>query len=93
MSYVLIIHEVDDYLAWKSGFDNASALRKEAGELEYQVLQYEAEPNRVVHYSKWQSHEKARVFFESAEVQKIRKDLGVKTPKFIYLNESESGIL
>ena len=93
MEYVLIIHEVDDYPKWKYGFDNASDLRKSAGELEYQVLQYENDANRVVHYSKWQSHEKAKAFFESEKVKKIRKDLGVKTPTFIYLNETETGVL
>ncbi len=93
MEYVLIIHEVGDYSEWKLGFDNASALRKEAGELDYQVLQYEGDPNRVVHYSKWQSHEKAKIFFESEKVQKIRKQLGVKKPTFIYLTQTEAGTL
>ena len=63
MEYVLITHEVDDYKEWKRGFDKASDLRKEAGEQEYQVLQYDGDPNRVVHFSKWQSLEKAKAFF------------------------------
>ena len=90
MNYVLIIHEVDDYLKWKLGFDNTSALRKAAGELAYQVLQYTDDKNQVVHYSKWQSHAEARAFFESDEVQEIREKLGVKKPTFIYLNQMES---
>lgn len=93
MNYVLIIHEVDDYSKWKRGFDNAAGLRKDAGELKYQVLQYDGEDNRVVHFSQWQSHAEAKLFFESEEVQKIRDELGVKTPTFIYLNQSESGVL
>ena len=93
MEYVLIIHEVKDYAEWKRGFDSAAALRREAGELEYQVLQYAEDFERVVHFSKWQSHEKARSFFESEEVQKIRDELGVKRPEFIYLNQTESGVL
>ena len=31
MQYVLIIHEVADYLAWKKVFDSAADIRKEAG--------------------------------------------------------------
>jgi len=93
MSYVLIIHDVDSYPEWKSGFDDASSLRKNAGELEYHVLQDENDANRVVHYSKWQSLSKAKAFFESDEVQKIRDNLGVKKPKIIYLNNTESGVL
>jgi hypothetical protein len=38
--YVLIIHEVADYAAWKIIFDQASAIRKNAGERSYQVLQH-----------------------------------------------------
>ena len=36
MQYVLIIHEVEDYAAWKAIFDNAAQIRKEAGEISYQ---------------------------------------------------------
>ncbi|TAD94522.1 MAG: antibiotic biosynthesis monooxygenase, partial [Oscillatoriales cyanobacterium] len=38
MQYVLIIHEVENYEAWKSVFDRAANIRKEAGERSYQVL-------------------------------------------------------
>lgn len=93
MNYVLIIHEVDDYAKWKVGFDKASGIRKAAGEISYQVLRFENESNRVVHYSKWQSLDKARGFFESEEVAAIRASLGVKAPEFNYLQELESGSL
>lgn len=93
MDYVLIIHEVGDYPEWKRGFDSAAGLRKDAGELEYQVLQYDGDANQVVHFSKWLSHAKAKSFFESAEVQKIRDELGVKKPTFIYLNQTDAGVL
>jgi len=38
MEYVLIIHEVEDYAAWKKIFDAAASIRKSAGELSFQVL-------------------------------------------------------
>lgn len=38
MEYVLIIHEVEDYEAWKIIFYNAASIRKNAGEQSYQVL-------------------------------------------------------
>ena len=40
MPYVLIIHEVADYAAWKRVFDQAAAIREAAGERSYQVLKY-----------------------------------------------------
>ena len=93
MHYVLITHEVDDYAAWKQGFDAAADRRKRAGELSFQVLRDEADANRVVHFSRWSSLAAAKQFFESAEVAQIRADLGVRDPDFLYLDELESGQL
>lgn len=93
MQHVLIIHEVADYDAWKKVFDGAAGIRKEAGECSYQVLRYEGEPMKIVHFSKWISIAAARAFFESPLLVKIRQDAGVKAPEFIYLEELESGTL
>ncbi len=93
MPYVLIIHEVENYAAWKVIFDQAVGLRHTAGELSYQVLQYENRPNQIVHFSAWTSIAAAKLFFESPELVKIRAKAGVKSPEFIYLEELESGIL
>ncbi|RVT75392.1 antibiotic biosynthesis monooxygenase [Flavobacterium sufflavum] len=93
MKYVLIIHEVENYITWKKIFDSASQIRKEAGEISYQVLKYENEQNKIVHFSIWSSLEKAKQFFESPKLIEIRKEAGVESPEFIYLDELESGIL
>lgn len=93
MEHVLIIHEVEDYTAWKKIFDDAASIRKNAGEQSYQVLKYENEPNKIVHFSKWSSIDNARQFFESDELIEIRKRAGVKAPDFIYLEKLEEGIL
>jgi quinol monooxygenase YgiN len=93
MKYVLIIHEVEDYTAWKKVFDNAAGIRKEAGEISYQVLKYEHNANKIVHFSIWSSHAHAKQFFESPKLVEIRKQAGVKAPDFIYLDELESGVL
>jgi quinol monooxygenase YgiN len=93
MHYVLIIHEVEDYEAWKKVFDHAANIRREAGERSYQILKYENEANKIVHFSAWTSISDARKFFESPELVKIRKEAGVKAPEFIYLEQLESGLL
>ena len=51
MPHVLIIHEVEAYPAWKAVFDGAADLRKRAGEISYQLLRYDQDVNRVVHFS------------------------------------------
>ena len=93
MQYVLIIHEVADYPAWKKVFDEASDIRREAGESSYQVLKYQNNPNKIVHFSAWTSVDDAKHFFESPKLVKIRSEAGVKAPEFIYLDQIEAGTL
>ena len=93
MPHVLIIHEVADYPAWKAVFDGAASMRRNAGERSYQVLKYQHDANRIVHFSAWTSLDDARRFFESPELVRIREEAGVKSPEFIYLEEIEAGIL
>ncbi len=93
MQYVLIIHEVEDYESWKKVFDNAADIRKQAGEMTYQVLKYENNPNKIVHFSAWTSIDAAKQFFESPKLVEIRLEAGVKSPEFIYLDQLESGVL
>lgn len=93
MQHVLIIHEVESYPVWKVIFDRAAKIRKDAGEISYQLLRYDADRNNIVHFSVWSSLANARRFFESPELVEIRKEAGVKAPDFIYLEEIERGIL
>ncbi len=93
MPHVLIIHEVADYPAWKKVFDGAAALRRDAGERSYQVLKFQHDSNRIVHFSAWTSLDGARCFFESPELVRIRAEAGVKSPEFIYLEQIEAGSL
>lgn len=93
MPHVLIIHEVEAYPAWKAIFDNAADIRKNAGEISFQLLRYDNDNNNIVHFSEWSSLENARKFFESPELIEIRKAAGVKAPNFIYLHEIERGVL
>lgn len=93
MPHVLIIHEVDAYPAWKAIFDQAAGIRKNAGEIRYQLLRHDNDANTIVHFSEWSSLDHARRFFESPELAAIRTRAGVKAPVFIYLQEIERGVL
>ena len=85
VQYVLIIHEVEDYPTWKTIFDGAINIRKDAGEISYQLLKYDRDTNSIVHFSRWSSLENARTFSESSELIEVRKKSGVKESKLIYL--------
>ncbi len=93
MPHVLIIHAVKDYAAWKTVFDDAAGIRKRAGELSYQLLKYDSDANKIVHFSAWSSLANARAFFESPKLVEIRARAGVEAPEFIYLEQIESGDL
>lgn len=93
MQYVFIIHEVADYPVWKKVFDEAAGIRKEAGEMSYQLLKQQNDANSIVHFSKWTSLQNARRFFESPKLVEIRKQAGVKAPTFLYLEEIEHAAL
>jgi quinol monooxygenase YgiN len=93
MPHVLIIHEVEAYPAWKTVFDEARGIRKNAGELSYQLLRHDNDENHIVHFSEWASLDNARGFFESLALIQIRKKAGVKAPHFSYLQQIESGAL
>lgn len=93
MQHVLIIHEVAAYPVWKTIFDQVAKIRKDAGEISYQLLRYDLDENRIVHFSEWRSLDDARRFFESPELVEIRMKAGVKAPEFIYLQEIERGVL
>jgi len=93
LQHVLIIHEVAAYAAWKRVFDEAAGLRKQAGEISYQLLRAESDANNIVHFSRWSSLIAARRFFESPELVEIRAKAGVKAPEFIYLTALEQGVL
>ncbi|MCX7097167.1 MAG: antibiotic biosynthesis monooxygenase [Methylococcales bacterium] len=93
MDYILIIHEVANYTAWKTIFDAAADIRKSAGEISYQVLKFDTDANKIVHFSKWTSIADAKAFFESPKLIEIRQRAGVKAPEFIYLQLLEEGLL
>ncbi|MEO6978358.1 MAG: antibiotic biosynthesis monooxygenase [Mucilaginibacter sp.] len=93
MIHLLIIHQVENYTAWKQIFDDASGIRKAAGEISFQVFKYHDEPDKIVHLSIWNEKQTAAQFFNSPLLVKIRADAGVTSPEFIYLNLLESGML
>jgi heme-degrading monooxygenase HmoA len=93
LDHVLIIHAVQDYEAWKRVFDAAATIRRDAGERSFQVLRYDNDPNKVVHFSRWDSIARAKAFFESPQLVEIRQQAGVESPEFIYLHLLETGTL
>lgn len=93
VDYVLIIHDVEDYGRWKEVFNAASSIRRDAGEIDYKLLHEQSDERKIVHFSRWHSLKKARLFFESGKLADIRRLAGVKAPQFLYLQRIEQGAL
>jgi quinol monooxygenase YgiN len=88
MSYVQVRHKVQDYDSWKEVFDNFAKVRKANGELSYQILHPENDPNNVVAWFEWDDSENAKDFMQSPDLQEAMKEAGVKESPEIYFLES-----
>lgn len=65
-------------------------MRKRAGEISYQLLLYDDDVNKIVHFSEWASLDQARRFFESPELVEITRKVGANAPDFMYLQENRT---
>ena len=63
-----------NYLECQQGFERAERLRKDAGEIEYQVLKYENNDNKIVYISKWKSLVKAQIFLNRKRLYKFAEN-------------------
>ncbi|MCW2778173.1 MAG: hypothetical protein JWN17_1898 [Frankiales bacterium] len=88
---VIVVHKVAQYERWKARFDAAAGLRTAGGELSFEVLRAVDDGDLVVHTATWSSHEAARAFFESSEVEAVRREAGVEAPTFLYLAVADAG--
>lgn len=93
MTWVVVIHRVDDYGRWRAAFDGAAELRRAAGELSFRVLVADDDAEQVVHLARWTSTADARAFFTSPDVIAIRVAAGVHEPQFHFLKEMGDGDL
>ena len=92
MPYVLAIHKVENYSRWKSGFDEAVAIRKAGGEKSYQIFRTVEDPNSLVLLFEWDSLDNARKYLQSKELQGAMQRTGViGRPDIYLLEELEKG--
>lgn len=90
MTYVLVIHKVEDYDKWKSGYDENGAMRKTYGSKGAFVFHNSNDPNHIVVMTEWENMEKAKEFAESEELKIAMQKAGViGQPAVYYLEEIE----
>ena len=68
MTYVLVIHRVEDYDKWKPLYDEDGATRKAKGSKGAQLLRNTNDPNHLVVMTEWDDLESAKNFVESEDI-------------------------
>jgi hypothetical protein len=82
--YLLIRHKVQDFAAWKQGYDAHLPKRTEAGLTEKYLLRGDTDPNEVILLFEAQDLSRAKAFCESADLRERMKKLGVVDQPDLY---------
>lgn len=91
MTYVLVIHEVEDYDKWKSVYDEDGATRKAKDSKGAFLFRSAEDPNQLVVLTQWEDMESAKNFAESDDLRITMQKAGVKgRPEVYYLEDIET---
>ena len=77
MTVLTVRHTVGDYAAWKAGYDNNGASRKEHGAIRDQVLQSIDHPNDLVVLIEFGTLADAKAFANDPALKKAMSAAGV----------------
>jgi len=90
LTFVLVIHRVEDYFKWKLIYDEDGATRKAKGSKGSSVFRNANDPNHIIVMSEWENLEKAKNFAESEDLINAMQKAGVVgRPAVFYLEEIE----
>ena len=90
MTYVLVIHKIEDFDKWKSVYDEDGATRKAKGSKGASVFRNTNDPNHLVVITEWENLEKAKNFAQSEDLANTMQKAGVVgRPAVFYLEEIE----
>lgn len=87
MPYLLVIHKVEDYAKWKSGFDDGVALREATDSKGGYIFRSADDPNEVVVLLEYDDLEKARQHAQSEELRERMQQSGVVGKPEVYFLE------
>lgn len=81
MTYIYVYHTVEDYAAWRKGFDDHASARQAAGATdEAYIMQTVDNPNEITAILGWSDVEKAKAFIQSPELKAAMENAGVTSP-------------
>ena len=85
MAVLFVRHEVEDYDAWRKGYDEAGEFQKANGVRSEAVYRHADEPNVVTVYHEFDSVDAAKEFAGNDELKDVMHDLGVKGKPDIWI--------
>jgi heme-degrading monooxygenase HmoA len=90
MTYVMVMHKVEDFEKWKSIYDEHGAMRKKLGSKGAFAFRNSEDPNEMIIISQWDDMESAKNFAESDSLKNAMQNAGVKgKPDVYFLDEIE----
>lgn len=85
---VIVYHKIADFAKWKTSFDAFRRVRRDAGELSFEVNTLVDNPNTVCVISEWASVKKAKAFFALPELAAHRQKAGeIDSLHIMYLDK------
>jgi heme-degrading monooxygenase HmoA len=87
MTYVLVIHKVEDYDKWKKVFDEHGKIRKAKDSKGATIFQDATDPSQLVIISEWDNLEKAKNFAEADDLKTAMQKAGVTSQPIVYYLE------
>ncbi len=88
MAHVIFRHKVSDYGKWRSAFDEAIKMRRDAGEVSSRVFRIAGDPDNILIFQEWDSVDNAAKFVKSLELMEAMQQAGVlEQPDVYFLNE------
>jgi heme-degrading monooxygenase HmoA len=91
MTYILVVHEVEDYDNWKPVYDEDGPARKAKGSKGSFLFRSAKNRNQLIVLTQWENMKSAKNFGESEELRTTMQKAGVKgKPQVYYLEEIEN---
>jgi heme-degrading monooxygenase HmoA len=87
MPAVLVRHKLQDYDAWKPGFDQDGSTREASGSRGGRLFRNADDPNETFILFEWDDLEKAREFAGSDDLRETMQRLGVADQPDVYFLE------
>ncbi len=89
MAHAIFRHKVSDYGKWRSVFDEAIKMRRDAGEVSSRIFRIADDPNNILVFQEWDSVDNAAKFVQSTELKEAMQQAGVlEQPDVYFLNEA-----